>query len=170
MANRVGTVLHDLGERTAKRVPYSMVSLVGDNCVYCSIELTKYTRTKDHVVSLIENKRIRQLSNVSNFTVPCCRSCNSKKGKKNVGSDLFQDQKIEYFYYDGDVLDSVCEEIENVLKKSQRTADDLPIFEDEQDYLFTKHIRSDDFAYLYDPDILQLEELRRRFYSFVKNL
>jgi hypothetical protein len=62
-------------------------------------------------------------------------------------------------------MNTIFEDIENVLKKSQLRADKIPIFEDEQDYFFTKHIMSDDFAYMYDPDIVQLEELRRIFFK-----
>lgn len=170
MAIRLGTVIHDFGDRIAKRVPYSLPSLNGNTCSYCGVELTaKYTKTKDHVTNLVENKRIKQLSNVSNFTVPCCRTCNSKKGKKNVGYMFFTESQVINFYYDKRYLDSVCDEIETVLKKAQITADTISIFEDEQDYLFTEHIMSDDFVYLYDQDILDLENLRMKFFRILLN-
>ncbi len=172
MATRFGTLIHDLGEKLGKRAPYSKKPIEGNTCTYCGVELTKYTKTRDHPINIIENKRIRQLSNLSSFTVPCCRSCNCKKGKKDFklfnGEILSEDEMI-LFHYDQDLINETFNEIEQSIKKADTIIKTIPIFEDERDYMFTRHILTDDFVMIYDDDILKLENLRMRISKLLIN-
>jgi hypothetical protein len=172
MATRHGTVIHDLGEKFGKRAPYSKKPIEGNTCTYCGIELTKYTKTRDHPINIIENKRIRQLSNFSSFCVPCCRSCNCRKGKKDFklfNSQIISEDEIVLFYYDQVLLNDSLEEIEKSIKKADTIVKTIPIFEDEHDYMFTRHILTDDFVMIYDDDILKLEKLRMRISKLLIN-
>jgi hypothetical protein len=49
------------------------------NCAYC---LKMPATTEDHFLSLIRNKRPTGATNHAINMIPCCRTCNSSKGKK----------------------------------------------------------------------------------------
>ena len=48
-------------------------------CIYCDLQAD----TWDHLVGLVENAKLRGYGHQLGNLVPCCRSCNSKKGAKD---------------------------------------------------------------------------------------
>lgn len=48
-------------------------------CVYCGQE----AETWDHLIGLVKNSELRGYGHQIGNLVPCCRSCNSKKGSKD---------------------------------------------------------------------------------------
>lgn len=49
------------------------------NCVYCGL----LAETWDHLIGLVEKMELRGYGHQLGNLVPCCRSCNSKKGAKS---------------------------------------------------------------------------------------
>jgi hypothetical protein len=48
-------------------------------CVYCGRE----AETWDHLIGLVKNSQLRGYGHQIGNLIPCCRSCNSKKGSKD---------------------------------------------------------------------------------------
>ena len=48
-------------------------------CAYCG----KPAETWDHIKALVENKEFSGYGHILNNLIPCCKQCNSKKGKKD---------------------------------------------------------------------------------------
>jgi hypothetical protein len=49
------------------------------SCAYCG----KPAETWDHIKALVENKEFSGHGHILNNLIPCCKQCNSKKGKKD---------------------------------------------------------------------------------------
>jgi hypothetical protein len=156
-AIRIGTVLRDIGQWLAGIVLFmhriKVMEIETRECFYCKKILTKENRTKDHVTNFVKDKRIKQISNISNFTVSCCDTCNSKKGGKSFEEfhgrpieEVLSD-KIENVYYDLEAVDEICNDIDAyIVKKMNKLLEVVRwSFKDEADYKFTRHIVSDDF-------------------------
>ncbi len=83
--SRFSTLVREAAGDMTRRLPDDG-SIRGDNCYYCNSGLTKDNRSVDHVIQLVSKSRINPLTNLSNFTVPCCKTCNSRHiGQKNPG-------------------------------------------------------------------------------------
>ncbi len=119
---RFGTLVHDGGEDLINRLPPGKVppGVKQDECYYCKEALTKHTRSRDHVVRMTTNCRINPLTNLSNVTVPCCRSCNSQqKGQKNP---VFTEEDITTRYefeYENE-LNEIFDQIKVLMERGQK--------------------------------------------------
>ena len=84
VVSRFSTLMHAISEDISKRLPFFKIECDESVCYYCKEKLTLYTRTRDHIVNLVEKSWFNKLTNLTNATVPCCRGCNQKKGKKHI--------------------------------------------------------------------------------------
>jgi hypothetical protein len=121
---RLGTLIHDAAEDLINRLPRHETPVLPDvkhdECYYCKEALTKHTRSRDHVVRMITNCRINPLTNLSNVTVPCCKSCNSRQiGQKNpVFTDA--DITVRYEFEYEDELNEIFDQIRVLLERGQK--------------------------------------------------
>lgn len=177
-AIRIGTVLRDIAEwfvnmALATHHIYSEIINEKENkCFYCGKDFTEDNKTRDHITNFIKDKKVKKFSSLSNKMLLCCSRCNSEKAGRDFEEfakrpieDVIDPKSITRFYYDQKVIDECFEKIENAILETQMTLLNMirgGIFTDEDDFKFTKHIMSDDFVLIYDPDILKLEELRMR--------
>ncbi|MEW6130261.1 MAG: HNH endonuclease [Acidobacteriota bacterium] len=71
--------------------------LIGQNpdvelhCIYCNFK----AETWDHLISLVKNSELRGYGHQIGNLVPCCKSCNSKKGAKDWESFIDKNVKEE---------------------------------------------------------------------------
>ena len=122
---RLATLVHDLAEDISNKIgSVESATVPVCTCTYCEIELTKDNRSRDHVVRLVQNSRISPLTNLSNVTVPCCKTCNSKQiGQKNQPQGEVsvrykldcEDELNEYL----DRLKHIMLEIDSLVQKSK---------------------------------------------------
>lgn len=118
--SRFATLVHDLAEDMANRLP-KMHGCTNNTCTYCKVQLTKDNQSSDHVIRLVKDSRINPLTNLSNFTVPCCKSCNSQQiGQKNP---VFTDKDISVRYH-LDCEDEIYERLE-IIKREMMIIDEL---------------------------------------------
>lgn len=116
--SRFSTLMHGMCEDISNRLPTSHTMKCDESvCYYCKEKLTEHTRTKDHMVNLVENSWFNKLTNLTNATVPCCRSCNQKKGKKKVVVPL--EVTEEYVFEREDELRELVKQLKDIMYKIQ---------------------------------------------------
>lgn len=92
---RISTIRHEMSRTLGMKVPQFKVAkwlekiLNSDKCIYCNGIAT----TRDHLYSCVYNKKPREISNFSNFTLPCCKECNCSKGKLSWKVFIKKDKK-----------------------------------------------------------------------------
>jgi hypothetical protein len=114
--NRFPTLVHDLGEDMANRLP-KIQGCQNNTCTYCSVILTKDNWSVDHVIRLVKDSRINPLTNLSNFTVPCCKTCNSQQIGQQRPVFTEKDITIKYRL---DCEDEIYERLENIKLEMMR--------------------------------------------------
>lgn len=115
--SRFSTLIHALSEDISKRIPIFHIECDENKCYYCKETLDKYTRTRDHIVNLVENSWFNNLTNLTNATVPCCRGCNQKFGKKS--KNLPFQITTEYKFEREDELRALVIQLKDVMQKIQ---------------------------------------------------
>lgn len=119
--NRYTTVIHDISEALLDKFPsHNIVDLEDfkktNKCIYCD-ELKKKLQ-KDHLNSPIKDSQISILYNTSNIWVPCCKSCNPKKGN-SIWRDFINKHN---FYNNITILEKIDEYI-NTNKKELKNVE-----------------------------------------------
>lgn len=122
---RFSTLVHAISEDISKRIPKFHIECDEEVCYYCKENLSKYTRTRDHIVNLVENSWFNRLTNLTNATVPCCRGCNQKKGKKKV--DVPFQVTEEYVFEKEEELRELVTQLKDIMNKIQTLIHSSPI-------------------------------------------
>lgn len=115
--SRFSTLMHAMSEDISKRIPKFHIECDETVCYYCKEKLNEHTRTRDHVINLVEKSWFNKLTNLTNATVPCCRGCNQKKGKKKV--DVPLEVTEEYFFEREEELRELVKQLKTILHKIQ---------------------------------------------------
>ena len=124
--SRFSTLMHGMCEDISNRLPTRHVLHCDESvCYYCKEKLNEHTRTKDHMVNLVENSWFNKLTNLTNVTVPCCRSCNQEKGKKKVVVPL--EVTEEYVFEREDELRELVKQLKDIMCKIQELILTSPI-------------------------------------------
>lgn len=123
--DRFSTLIHAISEDISKRIPRFHIECDEEVCYYCKEKLSKYTRTRDHIVNLVENSWFNKLTNLTNATVPCCRGCNQKKGKKKV--DIPFQITEEYVFEKEEELRALVTQLRDIMNKIQNLIHSSPI-------------------------------------------
>jgi 5-methylcytosine-specific restriction endonuclease McrA len=123
--SRFSTLMHAVSEDISKRLPKFEIDCDQTVCYYCKKKLEKYTRTKDHIVSLVENSWFNKLTNLTNATVPCCRGCNQRKGNKKI--DLPFEITEEYVFEREEELRDLVNQLKEIMRKIQEIILTSPI-------------------------------------------
>ena len=123
---RMSTLMRELALDLVNCLPRTnTIEADPDVCYYCKKFLTSNSKTEDHVMNLVKESRINRLSNFSNVTVPCCRSCNSRYAKDTTKRDTFfniSDESIVYYDIDKkdeDELYETLSQIKTLMTKAQ---------------------------------------------------
>lgn len=125
--NRFSTLMHAMSEDISNRLPSKNIECDQNVCYYCKEKLTKDTRTRDHIVNLVENSWFNKLTNLTNATVPCCRGCNqslaNSKEKKNFPFEVTE----EYTFEREEELRDLVKQLKDILHKIQELILNSPI-------------------------------------------
>jgi len=131
---RFSTLMREIALDTVNLLPRTnSIESDHDICYYCKRFLTSTSRTEDHVMNLVKDGRINRLSNFSNVTVPCCRSCNSKYAKDPTKRETFFNIPEEMIVYydmekkDEDELYDILSQIKTLMLKSQTVVNEYAL-------------------------------------------
>lgn len=123
--SRISTLMHALAYDISSRISKFNIECDETVCYYCREQLTKDTRTKDHIVNLVENSWFNKLTNLTNATVPCCRGCNSRFGKKNKELPF---QVTEYYIFEREEeLRELVKQLKEIMYRIQEIITTSPI-------------------------------------------
>ena len=102
ITQRSSTLFYECFKSIIERVPQYDVSKINwiqhklkdNHCIYCCkiIKNNDLKKTGDHFIAVVSKNK--QFSNFSDLRLPCCITCNSKKG--NMTWQLFIDKNREF--------------------------------------------------------------------------
>jgi hypothetical protein len=126
--SRHTTLVHDLAEDVANRLPRTH-GCQNNVCTYCKVILTKDNKSVDHVIRLVKNCRINPLTNLSNVTFPCCKTCNSQQQGQKIQIFTESDVTVRYKLDCEDELHEGLELIKRIMTRMDRLVQNAKLIE-----------------------------------------